>query len=120
MHNGEQLDMFNSHNEAQKEHYLEDVPGYAEKYKKYLLAETVKKMAREGQLVRYDTPSAEIVAQDFNTRFGDGTARVEQTKDLRNNIAYRIIVATPYRNEFEDILDSTGEVLPSKAQKHAA
>jgi predicted phage-related endonuclease len=120
MHNGEQLDIFNTHSEVHEEHYLEDVPEYAEKYKKFLLAETVKKMAQEGQLIRYDMPSAEIVARDFNTRFGEGVARVEQTKDLRNNIAYRIIVATPYRNEFEDILDRNGEVLPSKAQKHAA
>lgn len=118
--NGEQLDMFNTNNEAHEERFIEDVPAYAMKYKKFILAEMVKKMAQEGQLIRYDMPSAEIVAQDFNTRFGDGTAHVEQTKDLRNNIAYRIIVATPYRNEFEDILDRNGEVLPSKAQKHAA
>jgi hypothetical protein len=119
--NYEQLDMFPESGESsQAIHFLEDVKDFEKKVILHELATKAITMAQHGDLVRYDEQSAQLLADDLNSRYGRDTARVSQSKDARGVVAFRVHITIPYRSEFKDILDENGEILPSRNQKHAA
>lgn len=116
---GEQLDIFKDQPEVTQLRYLEDVPNYKQQFQKYELAQYVKELATAGKLRTPWQADAEMLVSSINATYGEKTATFVVTKNFRNESAYLVKVHTPTHEEFADILDAQGNLLPHRTSAAA-
>lgn len=101
--------------------FLEDVPDFEKKLKKFKLNELIN--SKKENLFFYDSMRAAMEVRDINDEFGDKTAIYKDASDVYGRKGFFVNISRPFRVEFEDILDSEGNLLPNRGNitdfKHA-
>ena len=108
---GKQLEIFNNENEKS------DI---AVQVKNYELAKRKKELVLSGKLRTPWQSDAEMLVRILNSEFPNNPASVEPTKDARGEVAYMVKIDAPTREEFSDIVDEEGNLLPEYQDKSAA
>lgn len=108
--------------QIEKYQFLEDVPNYQEKLKKFKLFKELtkefQKRLNEDNLVFYWPDQADREVREINYIFGPNSAKYRKSVDIRGRNIFRIEIILPKFSEFEDILDEKREnILPSKEKE---
>ncbi len=92
---------------------LEKVPDWQNKLKRWEFAKFILKEGPKGYFKVNHSDQAEPRIAVINEKFGEGSATgYEPSKDALGATVYRIIINTPHRSEFSDILGDNDELLP--------
>lgn len=92
--------------------FLEDVPDFEKKLKKFKLNELIN--SKKENLFFYDSMQAAMEVRDINDEFGDRTAIYKDAADVYGRKGFFVNISRPFKVEFEDILDNDGKVLPNR------
>ena len=95
--------------------FLEDVPDWDNKLKKFELSRDWQHLTdKYGGYIDH-RGTAEIYVKEVEEVYGKASAKVNQTTDPQwKRVAFRVIVDKPLKIEFKDILDINGNILPSR------
>lgn len=94
--------------------FIEDVPDFEKKLKKYKLNELVNEKSEKKKLFFYDSMQAAMLVRDINDEFGDRTAIYKDSTDPYGRRGFFVNISKPFRAEFEEILDTEGKILPNR------
>jgi hypothetical protein len=115
---GEQLEFFSNENQEEKR-FLQDIPDWEKKLKRYEFDQFVKENTKPGNLLAYYPEQAEFQVKEINEKYGEGSAQYMVTND-GSRTAYKIVLKNrPYITEFKDILDEQGNLLPRRTANAA-
>jgi len=97
--------------------YIEEVPDYKKQLELYKLSHDWIELGNKFNLFEYYNDTAQSTADAINRKYGEGVASYRPARDMRNRQGYRIYVKRPTLDEFPDILDKDGKILPSKGEQ---
>ncbi len=100
--------------------FLEDVPDWENKLKRYQLGELLKEKSKNKKLFFYDSVMAGIEARNINDEYGPGSATYKDSSDGAGRKGFSLIIDRPLRPEFKDILDEEDNLLPSRNSNRLA
>ena len=95
---------------------LEEVPEWEKKLAQYKQYKTFKELSLSNSLRGLSRVAAENLTNKLNQEYGDETAKFKFSNwaGYGKDGAYEVTVTMPDPNDFRDILDSEGKLLPRK------
>ncbi len=94
--------------------YLDDIPDYQKKIKLYRLSKDWERLGIDHSKFEYSSGSADATVNLINAEYGEDSAKYIFTDDNKGRKGYRIIIKKPSIDEYQNILDKDGNLLPTK------
>ena len=95
--------------------FLEDVPDFDTLLKKFELSRDWDHLHKKCGGWHSDSAIAENYAKEINDRYGKESARTQRSQEIdTKRWGEKVIISKPTKDEFKDITDLSGNLLPSR------
>ena len=97
--------------------YIEEVSDYKKQLELYNLYRNWDELTSKFNNFEYYNDAAQFTVNAINRKYGEGRASYKPARDIKKRQGYRIYIKKPSLDEFINILDKDGKLLPSRGEQ---